>query len=162
MRKLIAILSVLLLTLALAPIVNAGTQGGCASKGSGSVQVWENLSWDHQDDDDNWWVWCSPIVPNGGLHVDDLGQVAHTLPGNCKSVHVHNDNWNDCISSVVVFLPSSLWVVCFYQEANEGGQAAHYSGPRSWSRIDLPYSLPTGGFIGDEVSSIRLDNDGSC
>jgi hypothetical protein len=148
-----------------AQVQQAGAQGGCAyPQPAGSLQVWENIASDSSDGNDYWWVWCGQSIPNGGLVISDLSFADHTLSGYCnrpfpfkpRPGYVDDDDWNDCISSVTVFLPSSLWVICVYQDAGFNGQAWHTNGPKMGAR----YTLPIG--IKDENSSIRMDNDGSC
>lgn len=159
MRRLLVGLSTLVLFLTFVPVVYAGTQGGCGIKNAGSLQAWENISTDHGDGDDNLWIFCSPgPIPNGGLVVTDFNVVPHALAGTCQSIHFHADDWNDCISSFTLWLPSSLWVLCAYQDASWGGQAWHIAGPLMQVRVNIPSGIG----IRDEVSSLRMDNDGNC
>jgi hypothetical protein len=148
-----AVLAVLAVVIA-ASFVRAGTQGGCSDKLAGSLQMWENAWGDTSDGDDNLWMLCSPSnVPRANA---DFRDWPHTLPGLCKANYKIGDNWNDCISSYWVNLPSSLWVLCLYQDVQYGGLYLVQHGPYV-GRANLNTEVWK-----DSLSSYWLDNDGTC
>ena len=144
-RKVTVSLAVILMSLTLAlgvaTLVSAGTQGSCTN--SARVLVWENASTDTGDGNDNLWI-C------GVVGKSDMRNIAHTLAGNCQAPFNFQDNWNDCISSYSVYLPSNLYRVCLYTDINYGGDKAWVIGPATGQRYNF------GSTFNDKVSSMKI------
>lgn len=153
--RLLMAFAVMAMFLTFAPVVSAGTQGACSNPGSAgvSVRLWENVIGDGSDGNDSVWLMC-----NSGTSRPDLDDVNHTLADGCKSQSLFKlqDDWNDCVNSVTVYLVSSSWRVCFYQNANYGGyiSGSARSGPLQASRYNLSSS--------DTLSSVRISYLTSC
>jgi hypothetical protein len=130
-RKLAALASAIVLLLTFAPAVSAGTQNSCSPSDNFKVLLFENVSTSHVDGDDTMW-WCS-------AQASDLGNAAHNLSGMCYfKLPGLPDNWNDCIDSVSVWLPSSSYRMCFYGYANYGGPVElSIVGPKTGQRYDV-------------------------
>ena len=89
--------------------VYAGTQGASCGLLQPRVLAYENGIGDTSDGDDRLWI-CG----GGGPSRIDLEQVAHTLPGNCKSGLFGESNWSNCITSAAYWLPVGV-TVCWYR-----------------------------------------------
>lgn len=156
MKRLIVILSVIVLMLTFVPVVSAGTQGSCSpASNKSSLRVWENVVGDTGDGNDSIWLWCNRTAPVGA---SDLSQWAHTLPGGCHSRHpFHGANWNDCIDSYSVYgLGSYLWCLRWWTNAGYGGSSSWVHGAHSSAQTDFAYTFD------EEISSIAITNDGNC
>ncbi len=116
----------------------AGTQGSCPTNDTTKVLLWENSIGDPSDGDDRYWK-CSSDP--------DLSNDDHTPPGNCASVLLGSSTWNDCVSSVSVWLPSG-YCINFYLNANyEGNMRNTVQGPVSGTRFNLPYNDALSSFL---------------
>lgn len=134
--------AILILAAMLPPAVLAGTQGAaCSPSDTTKVLAWENRVGDTSDGNDALWV-CS-----------SLSQMpVHTLPGTCHAGLISPNTWNDCISSVSLWLPSG-WRACFYPWALYDGFLESWPGPYHGERVNLAH--------GDQVESVKLTS-GSC
>jgi hypothetical protein len=147
MRRLLVVLASLALLLTFAPVVSAATQNSCSSSDNLKFKLYENLAGDTSDGDDILW-WCSAIASN-------LANAAHTLPGDCNTVYQPNPgSWNDCIDSVRVWLPSSLYHACFYANTNYGVLVLDITGPKAG---ETRYTFSYGGdtTYTDHLSSFK-------
>ena len=116
----------------------AGTQGSCLSSDTSKLRLWENVINDTQDGNDTYWK-CGNDT--------DLNNDSHTLPGDCKGTILSSTTWNDCVSSVSVWVPSG-WCVSFYRNAGYDASMPNdtIQGPASGTRINLDYN--------DQLSSV--------
>lgn len=105
---LFASLALLVSSLMLAPIADAGTQFGCVSGDTTKALLYENVIGDHSDGDDALWLCLSQ--PN-------LSNVDHELPGNCNQTPFGVGTWNDCVDSIRAYTPSQ-YAWCFYKGSN--------------------------------------------
>lgn len=106
----------------------AGTQGSCSGTDTSRLLLWENAIGDTSDGNDNLWK-CGGDA--------DLNNDSHTLPGDCNTQLIDRANWNDCVSSVTVWVPSG-YVLCFYGNANyTNSEPPHQVGPKSNYRFNL-------------------------
>jgi hypothetical protein len=134
MRKLLPAIIVGLLLL---PIIGttpamAGTQGTCQVGDNKKVLFYENTIGDTSDGNDTLWQ-CA-----GGQA--DMRNVIHTLSGNCKSgVLKLNDNWDDCISSMLPYIPSGVYL-CLYMNwsYNKANGYYTYDHADSVKRVNIP------------------------
>lgn len=113
-RRLGVVVSVAVLLVGSLPaLVLAGTQGTtCGSSSDTSkVRLWENSIGDTGDNNDSNWL-CSSDT--------DLSNNDHTLAGNCKAVGFDSLTWNDCVSSVTVYVPSGQ-CLDFFRDSGQGG-----------------------------------------
>lgn len=144
MRRLIAILAMLLLTLTFAPTVNAGTQGSCASGDTTKVYAYENAIGDHSDGDDMLYI-CG--------NVTNLSSISHTLAGTCKTTFGPGDTWNDCISSVTPFVPTGQ-MLCMYLNATYGNLTNYFTHASTGIRYNV---------AADAITSLKWITSGdSC
>jgi hypothetical protein len=151
-RTLISLLVALTLLMSVVPVTAAATQyGDCTlaqfnADTNGKTIVYENSVGDTSDNDDRMYQCGS---------AKDYGTWLHGLPGTCHNGNITGggSTWNDCISSVKVFVPSGK-VACFYPDANYphdfAGRpvlSAYFVGPRDGS---LRYNVHS-----DYISSYR-------
>jgi len=138
-RILAAMLFAVLLVGAMVGIALAATQGSCLSGDTTKFLLWENVIGDTQDNNDNLWL-CSGD--------SDLSNNAHTLAGDCKAGFFGSSTWNDCVSSVSVWVPAG-WCANFYKDANQGGNMNQpVVGPESGLRVNLGWN--------DQLSSLTI------
>lgn len=143
MRRFRTILG-LLLTLALVAIaapaaVLAGTQGTCSPHDTSMVRLWENIIGDTSDNNDSYWK-CGDD--------SDLDNDDHTLPGTCKAGILARENWNDCVSSVTVYVATGYkW--CFYGNSLYGNPLGSITHSQNGNRVNL------GSGANDGISSFR-------
>jgi len=134
----VAMLLAALALAALSALAFAGTQGSCPSGDTSKLRLYENSIGDTSDNDDRLWLCTSDT---------DLSNNDHTLPGNCNSDGFDSVTWNDCISSVAVWVPANQ-CVDFFRSAGQGGNMGiTVQGPSSGTRINLPYNDQLSGFI---------------
>lgn len=91
-------------------------------------------------------------------YFQNLAGYTHIFSGHCQraSVIYLADDWNDCISSVRMWINSGQ-KLCLYYNAWYNSTMAYYYGPRSGTTINL-----TGG-KNDALSSIRfVSSSSSC
>lgn len=109
--KILALIAAGAMLFTFAPMVLAGNQyatGVCQTGDTSHVLAWENIIGDTSDGNDTL-VICGNIA--------DLSKINHTLPGGCKTTFPLTDTWNDCISSITTWTPSTQ-VICVYNAAN--------------------------------------------
>lgn len=155
MKRLIGIALAVLLVWSATPVVLAGTQGSCTPSGNVSLRLWENAIGDTSDGNDTLWLFCNHTAPIGH---HNLNQITHTLPGDCQGPGgIGMTTWNDCVNSYTIWgMGSSLWRICWYTVKDYSGNSSFTSGPLTdGSRHDFPY-------FQDQISSIKVTNDGSC
>lgn len=118
---------------ALPALALAGTQGAACrdSSDSSKVRLWENSIGDTEDNNDTNWL-CSSDT--------DLSNNDHTLPGNCNAVLFDSLTWNDCVSSVTVYLPAGECIDFFRNADGTGNMNNTVQGPASGVRFNLPYN----------------------
>jgi hypothetical protein len=123
-------------------IALAGTQGSCPSSDTSKVRLWENTTTDSSDGNDSLWK-CG--------NDNDLSNDTHTLPGDCKSNLANQPNWNDCVSSVSVWVPSG-WCVNFYRSAGYDNLMPNSTvqGPSTGVRFNLQYNDALSSFLSYE------------
>lgn len=138
-RRPAAVIVVVLLQLALLPgLVLAGTQGSCLAGDTTKLRLWENTIGDTQDNNDTLWL-CNSDT--------DLSNNDHSLPGNCEASPFDKFEWNDCVSSVSIYLPSG-WCVDFFRDPGQGANMNNtVQGPASGVRINLPYNDQLSGTV---------------
>lgn len=127
------------LTLVWLPAVAfAGTQGSCAANDTSKFRLWENVIGDTGDGNDNYWKCANDA---------DLNNDPHSLPGDCKGAFFSSTTWNDCVSSVSVWVPAG-WCANFYRTAGYDALMPNSTvqGPASGHRINLQNN--------DELSSL--------
>lgn len=119
-------------------IALAGTQGSCLSNDTSKFRLWENVLGDTGDDNDTYWKCAND---------SDLNNDAHSLPGDCKGAFFNSTTWNDCVSSVSVWVPAG-WCANFYRTAGYDNLMSNNTvqGPASGVRINLQNN--------DELSSL--------
>lgn len=147
-RSLIILFTALTLTMPLIVVsaapVFAAVQGSCSVSDETKVLLYENESGDTSDGDDRLWKCGSDT---------DLGNDDHTLPGTCKSDGLGRTNWNDCVTSVRIYLPSSSWRLCLYGNAgyaNQNISPTVITGPEAGVRYDLS---PTDGLSSFKITT---------
>jgi hypothetical protein len=140
----------MVLFLTFVPAVSAHIFGSCGSPGDGTLVVWENVIGDTSDGNDKWWAMCRQVP---GFGYPDLRQIS-TDPYDCHRPGVPGGTWNDCISSVQYWLPSSLWRVCIYRDLAYSNLSYWVQGPAVGVRVNVSPN--------DDATSIRLRNDGQC
>lgn len=91
------------------------------------------------------------LVTSSTIH--DLGSISHTLPGQCNAPIHFQDDWNDCITSVKVWLASG-WKWCLYRNAQGNGTIQSIIGPKSGSIVTV--------LENDSLSSVYLITSGSA
>lgn len=74
------------------------------------------------------------LVNNGTIH--DLGTITHTLPGQCSATIHFQDDWNDCVSSVRVWLASG-YRLCLYRDSQQNGLIQSVTGPKTDYRFNM-------------------------
>lgn len=128
-----------LLVVAFPGLVSAGTQGGCVAGDDSKVRLWENVIGDTQDNNDSYWK-CGDD--------SDLNNDSHTLPGDCKGTVLNSTTWNDCVSSVSVWVPAG-WCVSFYRDAGYNFIMANNTiqGPAVGVRFNLQYNDQLSSFL---------------
>jgi hypothetical protein len=138
-RRVVAVGLSVVLTFVTAPeIALAAVQGSCPSSDPTKVLLWENAIGDTSDGDDRYWK-CSSDA--------DLSNDDHTLPGNCRSIGFGSSTWNDCVSSVSVWLPAA-YCMNFYIDANyERNMNNTVRGPVSGTRFNLPHNDALSSFL---------------
>lgn len=154
MRRLVVALGVLLGALALAPLVRADTQGSCTPTTNVSIRFYENVPSDHSNDDDSIWIVC-----NGGATAQNgnMANVPHVLPGECNGRLGDGSTWDNCTSTVRMWLPSSFWRFCAYTGYNMHGTViANFTGPYWPGEVWF-----TGGY-NDTLSSFRIRYAEGC
>jgi len=120
-----------LLVGAMVGIALAGTQGSCLTTDVTKFRLWENVIGDASDNNDTLWLCTSDT---------NLDNNDHTLPGDCKAGVFNSPNWNDCVSSVSVWLPAG-WCADFFRDSGQGGNMnMTVQGPVSGTRINLAYN----------------------
>lgn len=149
-----AILAVVLTVVAVA-YVDAHTFGTCGSpstENGGTVVVWENAIGDTSDGNDKWWSMCHSAA---GFGYPDLRAIS-VDPYDChrSPPAVPGGTWNDCISSVQVWLASSLWRLCIYRDLSYHNLSYWVQGYQNGTRVNITPN--------DDATSIRLMNDGTC
>lgn len=117
----------LVVAMAMPGVVFAGTQDSCFAVDTTKVRLWENAKGDTSDGDDSYWV-CSAD--------NDLSNNSHTLPGSCNVPPIGSATWNNCVSSVTVFVPSGQ-ILCLYQNAGLSSLMISYTGPISSLRTNV-------------------------
>jgi hypothetical protein len=143
---LVTVLTSGLLGIAATPAL-AATQGSCPASDHEKVLLWENQAGDTSDGNDNYWKCGSDSDLNSGD--------GHTLPGDCNARVIPATSWNDCATSVSVWVPDNR-KLCFYAGANYSSREGPIIvGPVSGSRVFLP---PHAG-IYDWLSSFRFINE---
>jgi hypothetical protein len=120
-------------------LVFAGTQGSCLSSDTSKVLLWENGIGDTGDNNDNLWK-CG--------NDNNLDNDAHSLPGDCKGWLFSSTTWNDCVTSVSVWVPAG-WCIGFYKHAGYDGIMAlsTIQGPSSGTRINLQNNDELSSFL---------------
>ncbi len=135
-----ALMVAVLLVPLLPGVALAGTEGTACDTDTTRVLLWENIIGDSSDNNDNYWKCDS----DGDLNSGD----PHNLPGDCHSGPANSTNWNDCASSVSVWLPSG-WCIDFYVNANYNTSMNNtVQGPSSGTRFNLASN--------DQLSSFRF------
>lgn len=137
-----AVLGALLLITMSVGLVNAGTQGADCPGDATKVRLWENVIGDTGDGNDSYWL-CNP---DSNL----LGN-EHTLPGACKGAVLSPNNWNDCVSSISVWVPAGQCFVS-YREQDWGQAQDILAGPRNGARVNVVAGTS------DTMSSLRWIN----
>jgi hypothetical protein len=119
----------ILLTIGLAGIVFAGTQGSDCPGDTTKVRLWENVEGDTSDGNDSYWQ----CVNESDLSSSDDD---HTLAGTCKPNPIWSDDWNDCVSSFTIWIPNG-WKFCVYRDQDYKVLLEDYIGPESGDRMDV-------------------------
>ena len=134
-----AILASTVALVVLPSVAFAGTQGSCSSSDTSKVRLWENAINDTGDNNDSLWK-CG--------NDNNLDNDSHTLPGDCKGFFLSATTWNDCVSSVSVWVPAG-WCVNFYRHAGYDGLMPNSTveGPSSGTRINLQYNDELSSFL---------------
>jgi hypothetical protein len=133
-----------ILIVAMAGVVQAGTQGSDCAGDASKILLYENSIGDTSDNDDRFWR-CS--------NTSDLNDFAHTLPGNCKSIGLDSSTWNDCVSSYKVWVPDGFHLT-IYNNADWGSWSHCFAGPWNGGRVNA--------FSNDAISSFRWLSGESC
>lgn len=147
--RLCTALTITMMALAAPSMTFAGTQGtGCVE--SEHVLLWENTIGDTSDGNDTLNQGCGNIRSNA-----DLDATNHTLSGLCKAGVKLQDDWEDCVSSVTVWLTSNT-TFCLYENPffDDAHDVFTISGPRSQYRVNVP------SYIMDAASSWKIVNGG--
>lgn len=90
----------------------------------------------------------------------NLAEISHTLSGYCARPVLPANNWNDCLSSVKMWLPTSSSYVCIYEDSGYDGNYKRFVGPyggtiRNFDSADI--------LMNDKISSIFFGvNGGAC
>lgn len=96
------------------------------------------------------------LVSNQSL--SDLGALPHEFTYHCARGSIWlEDDWNDCVSSMRVWLPSTSWRVCVYRNVNYQSLDYFLSGYQGGTLINAGGST----FDNDAASSVRLTT-GTC
>jgi hypothetical protein len=148
MRKLSALVTAGLLALAFVIPTQAADQGTNCPTDPERVRFYENNIGDTSDGNDTV-IFC-------GLGASDLNQIAHTVPGLCKSSNIlFGDYWNDCISSLYPIIPVGR-VLCLYGGSNFTSYSVEFDHSKTGSR----WNLGSGQGLNDGLSSWHYLNDG--
>lgn len=139
LRLVVAFLTGIIAVGSLPSLVLAGTQGSCLSTDTSKVRLWENAIGDTGDGDDSLWK-CG--------NDNNLDNDAHTLAGDCKGFFLSATTWNDCVSSVSVWVPSG-WCINFYRSAGYDRLMPNSTvqGPSTGTRINLQYNDELSSFL---------------
>lgn len=142
-RSLLAAASALLLLFTLTPAALGADQGSYANCPTGDttkIRIWENSIGDTTHGNDTL-ILCGPNW--------DLSQVGYTIndTGGCQGAFGNRSNWNDCASSVTVWVPSGS-AICLYSDAGYTGESlrAYFVGPKAGERYNI---------FNDQLSSLR-------
>lgn len=129
----------MLVLAALPGLALAGTQGSCQAGDTSKVRLYENSSSDNSDNDDSMWK-CG--------NDNNLDSDPHTLPGNCNGAIFDATTWNDCVTSVAVWVPTG-WCINFYMDAGYDALMPNSTveGPASGTRITLQYNDQLSSFL---------------
>jgi hypothetical protein len=153
-RSLSLVLALLLLG-ALAPSAFAGTQQYGAPCTGNRWLGYENTTNDSSDGNDRLWV-CNF---NGPVYGDNL-DIQHSLPGTCKAPIIVGDEWNDCLSSVIVYIEDNTKALCLYDGYGYTGASEKFTPFNSGIRYNL--TLPSIN-LNDKVASFKwINNSASC
>jgi len=139
-------LTIIFIALA-APVVLAGTQtqNGCSTDwntDTTKILAWENIIGDTSDGNDNLKICIDANI--------DLNDIDHTLAGNCHAPFFGSNTWNDCISSVSIWIPAAPWHACFYENTGYSLLRHSFTGPFSGQRFNISGN--------DKISSISMRN----
>lgn len=95
-----------IIALATANLVFAGTQGSDCVGDTSKVRLWENAVGDTSDGNDSVWL-CG--------NTSNLIFINHTLAGTCKGAFVGQSTWNDCVQRATIWVPAG-WRLVFYRD----------------------------------------------
>lgn len=150
-KKLLVILASMAMMLTFAPAVSAGTQGSCTPTTGASIRFYENKKGDTGDNNDSFWIVCNKTLIGSQWKIADLAGYSHSLPGDCASLVGGRSTWNDCVSSIKVWLPSTFYEISLYNCASYNCYSERVDGPWTAYRLDLT--------INDALSSLIITAD---
>lgn len=127
-------------------LILAGAQGTpCSPSDTENVRLWENAQGDTSDGNDSIYL-C-------GHQYSNLGDIAHTLPGDCHGGGVFGSStWSDCTNGATVRVPAGEHF-CVYSGTGYGGSLLmDKAGPQVGARYD---------YTADIASSVKFTS-ASC
>jgi hypothetical protein len=86
----------------------------------------------------------------------NLNGYTHTLPGTCSGVARLNDDWNDCISSIQLFLGAN-YHLCVYVHNQWTFLTGDWVGPFNGGIVSAPAS-----FLNDTITSWHFRYGSAC
>jgi hypothetical protein len=125
-------------------VVLGGTQGANCTGDNERVRLWENAGGDSSDGNDSLWRCVS---------TPDLGDINHTLSGDCNRPWPPSSTWNDCVSSITMWVPAGRRL-CVYEDADYSTLRQSYAGPLT----AVPFDVGVGW--NDRLTSFRFVNGG--
>jgi hypothetical protein len=145
-RVVVAVLAASLLMPLTATSAFAATQNAACSADAEKLLMWENLTpADTSGGNDNIWF-CgvqASVMPS------------HTIAGTCQTLLIQRSTWNDCVSSITIWLPAGR-KVCVYTDVNFGGHGLCWDNAQGGIRWALTFQQ---GLWNDSISSYRFMND---
>ena len=108
----------------------AATQGpNVPDSGCRKGPAWENAAGDTSDGNDNYWKCTSRSDFNVG---DD-----HSLPGDCTARVIPATSWNDCATSISVWVPSGRKLCVYAGGGWSSREGPIFVGPYHGTRVYL-------------------------
>lgn len=109
MKRSLAAAASILLLLTFVPSVSAGSQGTQCTGETVYAYFYENVIGDTSDGNDSLYACADRRA--------DLGDISHTLPGDCHAPPLNKVTWNDCVSAFTVIQPAG-YSFCAYSDSN--------------------------------------------
>jgi len=144
-RRLLAALFALSFVLPTPVLAGGQTQGFCEPWHDPHARFYENRINDTSDGNDYIDI-C--------FKVSNLSDLDHRPAGNCNDGGLFGSySWNDCGSSIALWLPDDRWKVCIYSDSGYRRWTELFKGPKNGQRYNL--------YINDVASSLYIGS-GSC